>query len=269
MMSRVQILHGVFDNVSTAETIDWATELIQSNHRGYLCTVNVSILMAMLSNPRLRQFVEDAALTVADGQPIVWASRMLSEPLPERVTGIDLIDAIAARAEEQQFGIYLLGATKEVIAATADVLQAKYPKLRICGYDDGYFSEATAAERAEAIRRSGAEILFVGMGVPRQEYFIADHWDELGVNLAIGVGGSFEVLAGKKQRAPLWMQEVGLEWFYRLLQEPRRLGKRYLTTNTQFIVQLALEMARKALQRRKTAEVLSPISEVRFDMERQ
>ncbi|MBE9181198.1 WecB/TagA/CpsF family glycosyltransferase [Oculatella sp. LEGE 06141] len=248
-MSRVQVLHGNFDHVTTAETVDWATDLIESNRRGYLCTVNVAILMMMASDPKLRSFVENAALTVADGQPVVWASHWLSQGLPERVTGIDLIDALASRAAQKQFGVYLLGANQDVIRATAEAMQAKYPSLRICGFDDGYFNEAIAPQRVEAIRRSGANILLVGMGVPRQENFIADHWANLGVNLAIGVGGSFEVISGRKQRAPYWMQEVGFEWLYRLMQEPRRLGKRYLTTNSQFAVQVLIEMLRIAVSK--------------------
>lgn len=235
---RVQILNGEFDALSTQETVSWAMRLIHSGQRGYLCTVNVAILMMMRSNDRLRQFIEKAALIVADGQPLVWASHWLSRPLPERVTGIDLIDELSARAAQEGIGIYLLGATPEVIAATAEKLQARYPTLKICGFDDGYFKLDQAEERVKAVRESGAQILFVAMGVPRQEQFLEENWAALGVNLAIGVGGSFDVIAGIRHRAPLWIQEVGLEWLYRLLQEPRRLWKRYLITNSQFIYEL-------------------------------
>lgn len=235
---RVQILHGQFDAVTTAETVNWAMQLIRSGQRGYLCTVNVAILMMMQSDNRLRDFIEKAALIVADGKPIVWVSRWLARSLPERVTGIDLIDALAARAEQDGLGIYFLGATPEIIAATVASVQAKYPRLNICGFDDGYFALDQASDRVKAVRESGAQILFVGMGVPRQEQFLEENWAELGVNLAIGVGGSFDVIAGLRSRAPVWVQEVGLEWLYRLIQEPRRLWKRYLVTNSQFIFQL-------------------------------
>lgn len=237
-MNRKKILNGSFDDVTTAETLNWATRLIQLGKRGYLCTVNVAILMKMASDLQLQEFVEGASLVVADGQPIIWASRWLSNTLPERVTGIDLIDALAKRAEEEHFEIYLLGATREVITTAAANLKLRYPRLDICGFDDGYFSAAETPERVRAIRQSGAKILIVGMGVPRQELFLKQNWSDLGVNLAIGVGGSFDVIAGKKKRAPLWMQKVGLEWFYRLMQEPRRLWKRYLVTNLQFIYRL-------------------------------
>jgi N-acetylglucosaminyldiphosphoundecaprenol N-acetyl-beta-D-mannosaminyltransferase len=237
---KVRVLNGFFDRVTLQETVDWATQWIQSGYRGYICTVNVAILMMMRANPRLQKFVERAALVVADGQPIVWTSHWLSQGLPERVTGIDLIDALAERAEREKFRIYLLGASREVIEQTAKNLKKQHPQLEICGINDGYFSPSQVAERVRHIRQSGAQILLVGMGVPRQEFFLEENWSELGVNLAIGVGGSFEVIAGKKLRAPRWVQETGFEWFYRLLQEPKRLWKRYLLTNLQFIVHLLL-----------------------------
>lgn len=246
-MNRVQILNGCFDLVTTKETVDWATRLIQSGRRGYLCTINVAILMMMASSPRLQQFVNEAGLIVADGQPIIWASRLFSCALPERVTGIDLSDALACQAEQKGFLIYLLGASREVIEAAAKCLQQKYPRLQICGFHDGYFSSAEAPERVRAIRQSGAQILLVGMGVPLQEFFLQENWSELGVNLAVAVGGSFEVIAGKKRRAPRWMQESGLEWLYRLLQEPRRLWRRYLVTNSQFIYYLLRELLQDKL----------------------
>ncbi|MDJ0899160.1 MAG: WecB/TagA/CpsF family glycosyltransferase [Xenococcus sp. MO_188.B8] len=237
-MNRKKILNGSFDSITTAETSDWATQLIKLGERGYICTVNVAILMMMSADSQLQRFVERASLVVADGQPIVWASRLLSQALPERVTGIDLIDSLAVRAEKEQFRIYLLGATQEVITTAAANLKSRYPKLDICGFDDGYFSASETSERVQAIRQSGAQILIVGMGVPRQEVFLEENWSDLGVNLAIGVGGSFDVIAGKKKRAPSWMQTAGLEWLYRLIQEPQRLWKRYLVTNLQFIYRL-------------------------------
>lgn len=234
---RVQLLNCEFDVITTEGTVDWALDLIKAGKRGYICTVNVAILMMMKSNDRLRRFIEQAALIVADGTPVVWASRWFSRPLPERVTGVDLVDELAARAEREGLGIYLLGAAPDVIATAAASLQAKYPQLQI-SFSDGYFPLNQAGDRVKAIRESGAQILFVGMGVPRQEVFLEENWAELGVNLAVGIGGSFDVLAGLRKRAPLWVQEVGLEWLYRLVQEPRRLWKRYLTTNTQFMYEL-------------------------------
>ncbi len=235
---KVKILGTSFDALSLEQTVDWVVQLINTNQRGYICTVNVAILMMMRSHLQLSNFVQKAALIVADGQPLVWTSKFLEQSLPERVTGIDLIDAIAARAETEGLGIYLMGATTEVIAATVFKMQSKYPRLKICGFDNGYFNEAQSAERAAAIYQSGAQILFVGMGVPRQESFLEQNWEQFGVNLAIPVGGSFDVYAGIRKRAPLWVQQTGLEWLYRLIQEPQRLWKRYLLTNSQFVLHL-------------------------------
>jgi len=204
---------------------------------GWLATVNVSILMTMRSSPDLQRFVDRAAWTVADGQPLVWASRWFGTPLPARVTGVDLVEDICARAESEGLGVYFLGASQPVLDALVATLQARYPRLRI-GHANGYFSAADAPQRAAEVAASGASVLLVGMGVPRQEAFIEQYWSHLGVKVAIGVGGSFDVLAGLRKRAPSWVQAVGMEWFYRLVQEPGRLWRRYLVTNTQFVLLL-------------------------------
>jgi N-acetylglucosaminyldiphosphoundecaprenol N-acetyl-beta-D-mannosaminyltransferase len=186
-------------------------------------------------------------LIVADGQPIVWASRWLSAELPERVAGIDLLQELLAQAEREQFGVYLLGGHQSVLDAAIERIKTRYPRLRLCGTADGYFSEAEAVSRAHAIGQSQAHILIVGMGVPRQEYFLDAHWSELAVNVAIGVGGSLDVIAGVRHRAPMILQRMGLEWLFRLAQEPRRLWKRYLVTSPQFVY-LLLKARRRLRQ---------------------
>jgi N-acetylglucosaminyldiphosphoundecaprenol N-acetyl-beta-D-mannosaminyltransferase len=238
---RARILNSFFDIVTTPDTVEWIVQQIKTNQRSYICTVNVAILMMMRSLPCLAQFASKAGLIVADGQPIIWASHWLKNPLPERVTGIDLISAIAERAQTEGFSIYCLGANPATIEQAVANLKAQYPKLTI-HFADGYFSDAQAGDRVAVIRNSGAHILFVGMGVPKQEDFLAEHWDALGVNVAIGVGGSFNVIAGVQHRAPEWVQELGLEWFYRLMQEPQRLWKRYLTTGSQFAIALTKQL---------------------------
>ncbi|MFQ5912221.1 MAG: WecB/TagA/CpsF family glycosyltransferase [Nitrospinota bacterium] len=239
---KVQISNGWFDPITAPEAVELAAELVNSGKRGYLCTVNVAYLMTMRSNARLQHFVDRASFVVADGQPLVWVSRLLSTPLPQRVTGVDLVEALAERAERDGLGVYLLGARRELVEAVARRLTDRWPGLKLCGFGDGYFSLAEAPQRARAIAQSGAKILLVGMGVPRQEHFLEDHWAELGVNFAMGVGGSFDVLAGLRARAPRVIQKIGLEWLFRLAQEPRRLWKRYLVTNSQFLYHVAREL---------------------------
>ncbi len=239
---RARVLNGHFDRVTLPEAVEWAATWIRQGRHGYLCTVNVAILMMMRRDPRLQRIVDRAALVVADGHPIVWASRQGTAPLPERVAGIDLVGGLARRAVGEGFGIYLLGARARVVEAAARRLLTDHPGLSIRGVADGYFGAADAAARVRAIRESGAQVLLVGMGVPRQEFFLEEHGAALGVNLAIGVGGSFEVMAGVRRRAPQWCQRLGLEWFWRFVQEPRRLGPRYLDTNSRFIAHVLREV---------------------------
>jgi N-acetylglucosaminyldiphosphoundecaprenol N-acetyl-beta-D-mannosaminyltransferase len=234
-MSRRRILNGSFDCIRVDDAVEAITGLIRAGGRGYVATVNVAMLMMMRSDDRLQRFVDRAALVVADGQPIVWASRWLSAELPERVAGIDLLQELLAQAEREQFGVYLLGSHQSVLDAAIERIRTRYPRLRLCGTADGYFSEAEAVSRARAIGQSQAHILIVGMGVPRQEYFLEAHWSELAVNVAIGVGGSLDVIAGVRHRAPMILRRMGLEWLFRLAQEPRRLWKRYLVTSPQFV----------------------------------
>ena len=233
--AQTQILNGRFDKLSADQTVDELIQAIRNGERGVLSTVNVAILMMMRSNPRLQRFVDTSRWTVADGQPLVWASHLWQQPLPERVAGIDLIDQLCARAVREDLGVYFLGAESSIVRSAVGVLQNRHRGLDVRGYADGYFGPEQAAARARAVAESRAEILFVAMGVPRQEYFIEEQWDDLGARIVIGVGGSFDVIAGRRKRAPAFVQRAGLEWAYRLIQEPRRLFSRYLVTNSQFL----------------------------------
>jgi N-acetylglucosaminyldiphosphoundecaprenol N-acetyl-beta-D-mannosaminyltransferase len=167
------------------------------------------------------------------------------------VAGIELLIALLDRAEREQFGVYLLGARPAVVAAAARRVRDRWPRLKLCGVADGYFSADEAPTRARAVARSGAQILIVGMGVPRQEYFIEEQWEALGTSIALGVGGSFDVLAGARRRAPSALQRLGLEWLFRLVQEPGRLWKRYLVTNSQFLYLLTAEWLRARVDLRR------------------
>jgi len=244
-MKRVRLLNGTFDALTVELAADEIVRRIEKDERGYVCTVNVAYLMTMRRNPRLQRFVDRAALTVADGIPIVWASRWQGTPLPERVAGIDLMACICDRAPRHGLRVGLLGATADVVEAAATRLRRSHPGLDLCGAFQGYFSPEEAPQMAHAVRACRAQILFVGMGVPRQEVFLEDHWDALGVPCAMGVGGSFDVIAGRQTRAPKLVQRAGLEWAFRLAQEPRRLFVRYLVTNTLFLVLLARALARR------------------------
>jgi N-acetylglucosaminyldiphosphoundecaprenol N-acetyl-beta-D-mannosaminyltransferase len=237
--TRGRILNGEFDRLSLPQTVDAVIEHVRAGRRGWLCTVNVAMLMMMQQDRALQSFVDRATIVVADGQPLLWVARQFGTELPARVTGVDLLYAIARRAGREGLSIGLVGARSAVIEETARRLGAMYPNTRFSYVGDGWFPPERAAERAEQIRAAGTNILFVGMGVPQQERFIEQQWSRLGVNLAIGVGGSFEVVAGIRTRAPTVLQRGGLEWAFRLAQEPRRLWRRYLLTNSRFVYCIA------------------------------
>jgi N-acetylglucosaminyldiphosphoundecaprenol N-acetyl-beta-D-mannosaminyltransferase len=245
-MRRVRILECDFDAVTPSDALAWAAGRLRRRERARLCTVNVAILMQLRALPELARYVAGSELVVADGQPIVWASRLLGSPLPERVAGVDLVVDLCGLAAREGFGVYLLGGTSALLERTAERLRASAPGLRLCGLADGYFPPEQAFARARAVAESGADLLLVGMGVPRQEAFIAGQWERLGATLAIGVGGSFEVIAGLRRRAPRWAQLAGLEWMVRLAQEPRRLWRRYLVSNTQFGLHLLRALMRRS-----------------------
>lgn len=248
MKPRVRILNAGFDAVVPDEAVQAVFQMLRTRSRGWVCTVNVATLMTMRTNQRLQAFVDRAFLVVADGQPLVWCAPLFGGRLPERVAGIDLIDRLCAVAAREGHGVYLLGSTPPLLRRTVETLRRRHPGLRIDGAD-GYFGPEAASARADAVRASGAGLLLVGMGTPRQEEFIAEHWERLGVDVAIGVGGSFDVLAGARLRAHPWLRRAGLEWMVRLAQEPRRLLPRYLVTNTMFCFLILAALVGRATRR--------------------
>lgn len=228
-MSRVRLYGTEVDAITVDGTLAWVARAIADGERRKIVTLNTTGLMLVERMPFYRDFVAGADLVVADGQPLVWLSPLFGPRLPTRVAGIDLIEQLAEQASRLGHSIYLLGAETDTVAAAATELLCRHPGLRIAGYHHGFLGDG-AAEVARTIAASGANILLVGMGSPRQEQFIDTYWGELGVNIAIGVGGSFEVLAKRLHRAPRWVQRAGLEWAFRMFQEPRRLTGRYLET---------------------------------------
>lgn len=242
-MTHFRVADIRFNSMTMTECVAGIVRIIREGERGWVSTVNVAIAMMSRDDEILNRYVERSAITLADGVPLVVLSRMTGSPgLPERVTGIDLVESMAAAAVREGFGMYLMGAELPTVTAAARKLESENPGL-VLHVADGFFTAAETAERVKNIRDSGAKILFVGMGVPRQEKFIMDNWEDLGVNVAVGIGGSFEVLAERKQRAPGWVQKAGMEWAFRLVQEPRRLWRRYLVTNSRFLLTAVRDLA--------------------------
>ena len=207
--------------------------------------VNAANLILARDQHSYRDDLLAADLVTADGQSVVWGARAFGIKVPERVTGIDLMEALLIRARERGWSTYLLGARPDVVGALARRLERD--GLRVAGYRDGYFTDEAAAGVVSQVKRSGADLLFVGLPSPQKERVIIHHARPAGIGLAMGVGGSFDVLAGRLKRAPALVQRLGLEWLYRLMQEPRRLFARYAITNTRYL----LLLVREASQRRR------------------
>lgn len=235
-------LFGIdFSALTRAQVLERCRDAVLAGGRLSLGVVNAAKLVRMRADAELRHDVLGADLVLADGQSVVWASRLLGRPLPERVAGIEVFEDLLAQAEEHGRAVYLLGAKPAVLASLLERVAARHPRLRVAGSRDGYFGPEDEPEVAAEIRASGADYLFVGITSPKKERFLARWGDELGVVVTHGVGGSFDVLAGLTKRAPRAWQRLGLEWLYRVVQEPRRLWRRYLVTNSLFLLLLVRE----------------------------
>jgi N-acetylglucosaminyldiphosphoundecaprenol N-acetyl-beta-D-mannosaminyltransferase len=245
--SRAMVLGCEIDRLDLTETLGRCEAVIDSHGFAHQISINAAKLVAFHDDPRLREIIAQSQIVSPDGQVIVWASRLLGDPLPGRVNGTDLMFLLFGLAERKGYGVFILGAKKDVLEQAAARLKTLYPQLRLVGYRDGYFRDDEVEDVCGQIRAARPDILFVAMSSPRKEYWAAEHAADLGVPLVMGVGGSIDVVAGVTRRAPRWMQRSSLEWFYRLIQEPRRLWRRYFFTNTRFLNLLARELVARRL----------------------
>jgi N-acetylglucosaminyldiphosphoundecaprenol N-acetyl-beta-D-mannosaminyltransferase len=200
----------------------------------------------------MEEAIRSAALVVADGASMALAARILNLPWKGRVTGVDLMQRLMGEGAPRGLRVYFLGATDRVLDRLVTVTRERFPGLVVAGYRNGYFDRAREGEVIEAIRASSADVLFVGMPTPFKEVWLHRNLPRFGVGLAIGVGGSFDVLAGLVPRAPLWMQRAGLEWSWRLMMEPRKLWKRNLVYNSRFMGALLREKVRRGRREAET-----------------
>ncbi|PKG37533.1 WecB/TagA/CpsF family glycosyltransferase [Psychromonas sp. Urea-02u-13] len=232
-MKRIEFLKAPMDIATMQETVDFIENRIKKNEFLQHVVVNVAKIVNMQKDPLLADSVKACELINIDGMGVVLGARFLGHDVPERVAGVDLFHELLNMSARCDFPVFLLGATQDVVSKTATKVQEQNPNLTIAGFNDGYFWEDEQAV-VDKIKASGAKLLFVAITSPKKENFINKWQDELGVDFVMGVGGTFDVVAGKVNRAPKWMQEYGLEWFYRVLQEPGRMWKRYLVTNSKF-----------------------------------
>jgi len=234
-MQRINFIGCPVDALDMQETIEKIESYIKCNGLCQHVVINAFKVVEMQTDYDLKKIIVGCQIINADSMPIVWASRLLGQPLPERVAGVDLFQALIHVCSEKSYKPFFFGARENVVKNVVKNFKKKYPNLKIAGYRNGYYSEDEEEQIALMIKNSNADMLFVGFSSPMKEKFLNKWMPMMDVPFCMGVGGSFDITAGKTKRAPVWMQNYGLEWFYRIMQEPQRMWKRYARTNPVFI----------------------------------
>lgn len=214
---------------------------IEQNKKSYIVTINPEKVIKANKDKSLKKILNGAKYQIPDGVGIIYASKIKKGRIKSRITGIDTMDMICALANEENFKIFMYGAEEEVIEKAKENLEKKYKNINICGYINGYEKDTTNV--VKKINESNADVLFVALGSPKQELFISKNIDNINCKILLGVGGSFDVISGKKKRAPTWMRKKGLEWLYRLFKEPKRFFRQ--TKIISFIFEVFLEKNKK------------------------
>jgi N-acetylglucosaminyldiphosphoundecaprenol N-acetyl-beta-D-mannosaminyltransferase len=253
MTERIDLLGCRFDAITERDTVDLVFEWIAARERKthHLITVNVAILMMAKSDPMLARSIERADLVVVDGKPLVWTSKWVGAPVPEKVSGVDLMRSLLEAGNERGLSVFLLGTTQDRLDALERVIRAMYPNVVIAGTRNGYFKAPDYPAVTQQIREAKADLLLVGMPAPFKEIWCEEQREALATPAILGVGGAFDVMAGFVPRAPRFVQEAGLEWAWRLAMEPRKLWKRYLVTNSAFALLLGKTLAANQILRRR------------------
>lgn len=234
--NRYPILNTYVNAISMEETVAEVEKIIRDGNPTQHVVINASKVNLMNENVKLQKIVNACPLINADGASIIWAAKKLGIPLKERVTGIDLFLNLVRIAAEKNYKIYLFGAKEDVVQKVKNIFMKQYPSLQIVGIQNGYFTDADEPNIVAHMAESGADMMFVAFSSPQKEFWVNKYLHDLHIPFVMGVGGSFDVVAGVTNRAPEWMQRHGLEWFYRFLQEPCRLFNRYIVGNWKFIV---------------------------------
>ncbi|MDJ8953231.1 WecB/TagA/CpsF family glycosyltransferase [Clostridium perfringens] len=232
---RIEILNTKIDVLTNDETVSLVEKYVINKEPLHLMGVNADKINSLKYNSRLNEIVNNCGIINADGASVILASKYLNKPLPERVAGIDLMQSLIELSANKGYSVYLLGAKQEVVEKTSEVLKEKYPKLKIVGIKNGYFKEKDWQKISSELKICKPDFCFVGITSPLKEYLIEYFQKDGNDCVFMGVGGSFDVISGKIPRAPLWMQKCNLEWLFRVIQEPKRLFKRYFIGNFIFI----------------------------------
>lgn len=242
-IDRVELFGMPVDALTMEQTVERIRALVRDGRPRQHVVINAAKVVELRRNPQLAKVITACDVVNADGISVVWASRVLGRRLPERVTGIDLMERLLAAAACDGHSVYFLGARPEVVSRVVEVVRDRHPGLRVAGFQDGYWTDDR--EVIEGVRRARPHYLFLAIPSPRKEFWLNQHLEDLGVPFVMGVGGSFDILAGTTRRAPSLLQRAGLEWAWRLAQEPRRMWKRYLVGNMRFIALVLQERLRR------------------------
>ena len=235
-MKKVKFLNILIDLISMSDTINLIEKAIVNNYQIHHTVVNAGKIVKMQSDKFLKESVNSADIINVDGQGVVWGMKLLGININERVAGIDLMERLVKKSHEKGYKCFFLGAKDDVLLKLINGYKEKYSDQIIGGYRNGYFDDKEELSVVQQINNSKSNILFVGITSPKKEVFLNKYKLELSnVNFILGVGGSFDVISGKVKRAPIWMQKNGLEWFFRFIQEPKRMWKRYFFGNIKFI----------------------------------
>jgi N-acetylglucosaminyldiphosphoundecaprenol N-acetyl-beta-D-mannosaminyltransferase len=255
---RIRFLGAPLDLLTLAEVRALAVETVKT--RGCLIhsSLNALKIVEAHRSDAMRSLLERFDLVTADGMSVVWGLALLGHARPERVAGVDLMGALLEEGARRAWRFYLLGATREVSSALRQKIEALYPGARVAGRHHGYFAREEEGKVVQAIADSGADVLFVGMPSPRKEEFLLKNRGAMKVPFSMGVGGGLDLLAGRTLRAPIWMRSLGMEWAYRVFQEPRRLARRYAVSNLSFAAMLLREMTHSGPGEEGTGPGFSP-----------
>jgi N-acetylglucosaminyldiphosphoundecaprenol N-acetyl-beta-D-mannosaminyltransferase len=258
---KIDFLGIPIDALTMRETINLIDKTIQTKSRISHVAINAAKVVSMQTNSKLFNSVVTCDLINADGQSIVWAARFLGKDLPCRVAGCDLMQELVKLAYEKKYRCFFFGASEECVTKVVEIYTKQYSPDIIAGYRNGFFNTEDEPEIAGQISRSGANFLFVAIPSPRKENFLFEYKDELKeINFTMGVGGTFDIISGVTTRAPLWLQKIGMEWFYRLVQEPQKMWKRYLIGNSKFIWLVIQEKIRYKKQKILSEERKVPLA---------
>ena len=231
-MSRMKFMNTEIDNLTMNETLNAIDDLIKKNQNAYVVTLNVDHIVQLERDSELRAVYDNASLILTDGKPLLWIAKLYKAPIKEKISGSDLFPKVCELATKKGYTMFFLGAAEGVAAKAAENLERKYKGLNVVGtYSPPFGFEKDEKEMnkiVEMIQKSKPQILIVGLGCPKQEKFIYHYCEKLGVPISFGLGASLDFEAGNIKRAPRWMANHGLEWLFRITQDPKRMAKRYL-----------------------------------------